>query len=59
MWNTLDLEPGAGPMAYTPSNITVTGNNFGRCERYKQERLEQGIHEEIVNVELLDPDFML
>lgn len=25
MWNTLDFEPGAGPLA---SNITVTGNNF-------------------------------
>lgn len=28
LWNTLDFEPGAGPMAYTPTKITVTGNNL-------------------------------
>ena len=27
-WNTLDFAPGAGPLAYTPTKITVTGNNF-------------------------------
>lgn len=27
-WNTLDFEPGAGPMAYTPTKITVVGNNY-------------------------------
>lgn len=27
-WNTLDFEPGAGPLAYSPTKITVTGNDF-------------------------------
>lgn len=30
-----------------------------RCERYKQERLAEGVPENIVNMELSDPDFML
>lgn len=27
-WNTLDFESGAGPFAYTPTKITVEGNDF-------------------------------
>lgn len=28
MWNTLDFAPGEGPMAYTPSKITINGENY-------------------------------
>ena len=29
-----------------------------RCEQYKQERLAEGVPEEIINMELSGPDFM-